>query len=317
MRIDNNLCKPVAISIEKLHPFEGHPYKVLDNEEMEALTESVQTEGIRPERDRGLTMGRNAQFLQKAEALKPALNRRTVYGRSMDAAADFRSESYCAGAVIRLDFGNHMVGKLTLKLGYTGSHPDAPAWLRLKFAERECELSEDAESYHGWISKGWIQQEQLHVDVLPAQLELPRRYAFRYLQIEVLDVSSKYRLRIEDAWCTAETSANEERLADFHGTPRQEQLDRIAVHTLRECMQEVFEDGPKRDRRLWLGDLRMQALANYQTFRCSDLVNAASTCLRGQRWRLGESVPACLRNRRSRWMIRSCLTIPCSLFRRC
>lgn len=46
MRIDNNLCKPIAISIEKLHPFEGHPYKVLDNEEMEALTESVHTEGI-------------------------------------------------------------------------------------------------------------------------------------------------------------------------------------------------------------------------------------------------------------------------------
>lgn len=46
MRIDNNLCKPVAISIEKLHPFEGHPYKVLDNEEMETLTESIHTEGI-------------------------------------------------------------------------------------------------------------------------------------------------------------------------------------------------------------------------------------------------------------------------------
>ena len=46
MRIDNKLCKPAAISIEKLHPFEGHPYKVLDNEEMETLTESVQTEGI-------------------------------------------------------------------------------------------------------------------------------------------------------------------------------------------------------------------------------------------------------------------------------
>ena len=25
------------ISIEKLHPFENHPYKVQDNEEMEAL----------------------------------------------------------------------------------------------------------------------------------------------------------------------------------------------------------------------------------------------------------------------------------------
>ena len=46
MRIDNKLCKPIAISIEKLHPFEGHPYKVLDNEEMEALTESIHTEGI-------------------------------------------------------------------------------------------------------------------------------------------------------------------------------------------------------------------------------------------------------------------------------
>ena len=46
MRIDSNLCKPVAISIEKLHPFEDHPYKVLDNEEMEALTESIHTEGI-------------------------------------------------------------------------------------------------------------------------------------------------------------------------------------------------------------------------------------------------------------------------------
>ena len=46
MRIDNNLCKPVAISIEKLHPFKGHPYKVFDDEEMEALTESIQAEGI-------------------------------------------------------------------------------------------------------------------------------------------------------------------------------------------------------------------------------------------------------------------------------
>ena len=46
MRIDNKLCKPIAISIEKLYPFEGHPYKVLDNEEMEMLTESVQNEGV-------------------------------------------------------------------------------------------------------------------------------------------------------------------------------------------------------------------------------------------------------------------------------
>ena len=46
MRIDNILCKPIAIPIAKLHPFEGHPYKVLNNEEMEALAESIHTEGI-------------------------------------------------------------------------------------------------------------------------------------------------------------------------------------------------------------------------------------------------------------------------------
>lgn len=46
MRIDNKLCKPAAIPVEKLHPFEGHPYKVLDNEEMEALAESIHTEGV-------------------------------------------------------------------------------------------------------------------------------------------------------------------------------------------------------------------------------------------------------------------------------
>lgn len=46
MRIDNKLCKSIAIPVEKLHPFEGHPYKVLDNEEMEMLTESFQNEGV-------------------------------------------------------------------------------------------------------------------------------------------------------------------------------------------------------------------------------------------------------------------------------
>ena len=34
------------IFISKLHPFEGHPYKVLDNEEMDALAESIREHGI-------------------------------------------------------------------------------------------------------------------------------------------------------------------------------------------------------------------------------------------------------------------------------
>ncbi|MEE0898149.1 MAG: ParB/RepB/Spo0J family partition protein, partial [Acutalibacteraceae bacterium] len=34
------------ISIDKLRPFENHPYKVQDNEEMEALAESIKVHGI-------------------------------------------------------------------------------------------------------------------------------------------------------------------------------------------------------------------------------------------------------------------------------
>ena len=34
------------IQINKLHPFEGHPFKVQDNEEMNRLVESIQTQGI-------------------------------------------------------------------------------------------------------------------------------------------------------------------------------------------------------------------------------------------------------------------------------
>ena len=34
------------IQINKLHPFEGHPFKVRDNEEMNRLVESIQTQGI-------------------------------------------------------------------------------------------------------------------------------------------------------------------------------------------------------------------------------------------------------------------------------
>ena len=38
--------KAVNLDINKLQPFEGHPYKVLDNEDMEALTESIRIQGV-------------------------------------------------------------------------------------------------------------------------------------------------------------------------------------------------------------------------------------------------------------------------------
>ena len=35
-----------SIPINKLHPFKGHPYKVVDNTEMNNLAESIQENGI-------------------------------------------------------------------------------------------------------------------------------------------------------------------------------------------------------------------------------------------------------------------------------
>ena len=42
----NTMKKPVNIPVEKLRPFEGHPFKVKDDAEMNTLIESIQTQGI-------------------------------------------------------------------------------------------------------------------------------------------------------------------------------------------------------------------------------------------------------------------------------
>lgn len=42
----NTMKKPVAIPVEKLRPFVGHPFKVRDDDEMNTLIESIQTQGV-------------------------------------------------------------------------------------------------------------------------------------------------------------------------------------------------------------------------------------------------------------------------------
>lgn len=42
----NTMKKPVAIPVEKLRPVAGHPFKVKDDEEMNTLIESIQTQGV-------------------------------------------------------------------------------------------------------------------------------------------------------------------------------------------------------------------------------------------------------------------------------
>ena len=239
---------------------------------------------------------RNEKLLEKAIALLPklyetkvevartvnikgetgdSLEKKDSFSMDVKEAEDFRNLELKKNDKVILDFGNHQVGYLSLDLDFTGSHPDAPLWLKFHFAEQPMELFEDPEAYEGWICSSWIETEQIHVDVIPCELKLPRRYAFRYVSIEVLDISSKYNLKIKNAVCTAVSSADDNKLLSYESKDdRKNLLDRIAVRTLHNCMQTVFEDGPKRDRRLWMGDLRIQALANYETYRKNDLVKA-------------------------------------------
>lgn len=172
-----------------------------------------------------------------------------------------------------LDFGDHRVGTFQIDIDQTGSPQDAPLFLRLKFAEIPAELGAESGDYEGWLSRSWIQEELVHVDELPYTLKLPRRYSFRYVELRVIDTSPKWQAVFSNPLVIAESSADYSRLpsVELEDGELQKIYD-VGVKTLAECMQDVFEDGPKRDRRLWLGDLRLQAQANYATFDNTALV---------------------------------------------
>lgn len=186
------------------------------------------------------------------------------------------------GDSFTLDFGEHRVGRLSFDVA-PAAHPiDAPLRLRLVFAETPAELGEPFDPYGGTLSRSWLQDEVVNIDDTPATVALPRRYAFRYVRFEVVAGSPHARAIISNVRLAAETSADESRWTPPAGaTERQARIDEVAARTLRDCMQTVFEDGPKRDRRLWLGDLRLQALANYATFRNFDLVRRCLYLLAG------------------------------------
>lgn len=233
------------------------------------------------------------KLLEIAESLKPNLNKKIVLPVKevkiisdknafqgwnvvdLGSVEDFKKRSFKTNDSFTIDFDNHYVGYVNLSIKPLGSHPDAPLRLKLKFGEMPCEIGEPLENYNGWLSKSWLQEEIINIDVLPSKITLPRRYAFRYLRIDVIATSLKYTVQFEEISVTTVTSANITKISPLPNTLTDKDLidiDKISIKTLHDCMQSVFEDGPKRDRRLWIGDLRLQALANYYTFKNYDLV---------------------------------------------
>ncbi len=208
----------------------------------------------------------NSYFLKIAENLKPAL----VHKRVILYSPSIEKENK-----VIFDFGTHFVGYPAIHLSIRGERNDCPSLLKVRFCETKQELEEDTSSYNGWISKSWIQEEIIHIDEFPSDYVFQRRYSFRYVEISIISTSSKCSLCFVQAEVDALTSCDIA-VEEVNMDAMKRKIDKIALKTLSECMQDVFEDGPKRDRRLWLGDLWLEAKTNYLTFKKNNL---AKRCL--------------------------------------
>ena len=232
-----------------------------------------------------------AKFVARAEALKPVLHEVTQPALNLvkpeaDASrylrwkmvADgqpesLRSKSFRAGDSFIVDFGGHRTGYLSFSIEGVGRSVDAPTRLRLTFGEVPGDVAEPLHPYRGTLSEAWLPEETINVDFLPQKVRMPRRYAFRYVKVEVIATSPNYSARFSNFEASAVTSAQGTIPSLPDSVPASlRRIDEVSIATLRDCMQTVFEDGPRRDQRLWIGDLRLQALANYSTYRNFDLV---------------------------------------------
>ena len=204
-----------------------------------------------------------ALFLKKADENLPEIKKTEIKCDTPLTVLD-------KGDSVTVDLGNHYVGRFSFNMWYVEEYIDAPVTLRIRFFETKGEMDYDYSSYGGWLCESWIQEDTVKVD-FPGVFTLPRRYAARYVTIEVVHTPKK--LSLSDFTFVAETGADVSKLVPYASEDKElAEIDRVAVNTLKNCMQRVFEDGPKRDRRLWIGDLRLEALANYYTFGDTALV---------------------------------------------
>ncbi|RUS43900.1 family 78 glycoside hydrolase catalytic domain [Cohnella sp. AR92] len=252
-------------------------------------------------------------FVEKAERLTPTLHERRVEPvRTIEVEADptslhgwkvretgtveaLRQRALSRGDSFVVDFGDHQVGYLTFTVRSEDARADAPVRLKLIFGEMPVEIGESFDTYDGWLDRSWLQDEIVNLDTVPGTYTLPRRYSFRYLKVEVLTPARKFKVAFDDLHVTAVSSAELGAVPALPDSVPEDlrELDRIGIRTLQDCMQTVFEDGPKRDRRLWIGDLRLQAQVNYVTFRNFDLVKRCLYLFAGLRLPGGQ-VCACV-----------------------
>ena len=170
---------------------------------------------------------------------------------------------------LTLDFGRHMVGYFKFHTKTIGNRPqDAPVRIKFFFGELPAELNTPLDPWRGGLSRAWMQDEVVTVMQVDQWIEIPRRLAARYLKIELMGASNDFDFAIDDVEFQAQSSAGEVLMQLEPGCPDiVRDINNVGIETLRECMQTVYEDGPKRDRRLWIGDMYLESLANRYSFK--------------------------------------------------
>ena len=243
----------------------------------------------------------NQTFIKKANDFKRPLKKRTVYPTNIVEIVEdpnafqglrvvpihefnlpFKMNS---GDKVLIDFGDHCVGYLNFALNHLGDQQiaDSPVKVRFSFGEFPLEIMTPPEKYSGTLGNGWIQREEKSVVFMPYSGSLERRYSFRYLLIERID-NAKFSVEITDIFATCVSAADLSDVETFEISDEiLKKIYETSLKTLKECEQDVFEDGPKRDRRLWIGDLRLQALTDYTTFKNYDLIKRCLYLFAGYR----------------------------------
>lgn len=227
-------------------------------------------------------------FIEKADQLKPQLIHTDKKPISVvevveqpSAFQGFGVKKLCdvsfpitlkSGNSVILDFGEHVVGYVSFKLNFSGSIPDSPTRLSFLFGELPCEVYYPPEHATGGL-KNWLQDDSRAYPFLPCEGRLERRYAFRYMKITRTDNAKGFDIDLTNIVCDSVSAVSMDSVAPLKSADEQlTAIDRVSLNTLKECMQEVFEDGPKRDRRLWIGDLRLEVLTDYVTFKNIDII---------------------------------------------
>jgi len=195
----------------------------------------------------------------------------------------FYSTSMKKQSGITLDFGEHLTGFVTFKIDVIDrAFADAPIRFKFTFAEMPAEAVLPFDPYSGSLSRAWLQDEIVTVSEVPATITIPRRVAFRYVRIDLLGSSKSSNFKISELHVDATTSAKQKVEALAPETPELiRKIDQVGLNTLKECMQTVYEDGPKRDRRLWIGDLYLESLANQYSYKNDSLTKHCLYLLAG------------------------------------